>query len=100
VSSPTVSLEAVFLTSIIDNVENREIATVGIPGAFMHVDIDEEIHMRIDGPLVDFFLFQQICLCPTCESQPEWVTCSFCLSTQGTIRNTTSSNVILETTDQ
>ena len=41
-SSPTVSIKAVLLSSVIDAVEGLDIDTVDIPGAFMQVD------MRID----------------------------------------------------
>ena len=27
--------------------------TVDIPGAFMHADMDETVHMRIDGPMAE-----------------------------------------------
>jgi hypothetical protein len=53
VSSPTVSVEAVFLTSVIESTVGRDVATIDIPGAFMHVDMDETIYMRIDGPPVE-----------------------------------------------
>ena len=52
-SSPTVSTEAVFLTSVINAQERRKVVTIDIPGAFMHVDIDELIHMRLEGPMAE-----------------------------------------------
>ena len=36
-SSPTVSTKALFISCVIDAHEGRDIATVDIPGAFMHV---------------------------------------------------------------
>ena len=30
--------------------------TLDIPGAFMQTDIDEKIHIRLDGPLVDLLI--------------------------------------------
>jgi hypothetical protein len=42
---PTVSTEALFLTSLIDAEEERKVVTVDIPGAFMHADMDEVVHM-------------------------------------------------------
>jgi uncharacterized membrane protein YgcG len=53
VSSPTVSTEAVFLTSVIEAQERRKVMTIDIPGAFMHVDIDELIHVRLEGPMAE-----------------------------------------------
>jgi hypothetical protein len=50
-SSPTVAIESLFLTAIIDAKERRDVATCDIPGAFLHSDIDEVLHMRIDGPM-------------------------------------------------
>jgi hypothetical protein len=52
-SSPTVSTEAVFLTAVINAQERRQVMTIDIPGAFMHVDIDELIHVRLEGPMAE-----------------------------------------------
>lgn len=52
-SSPTVSTEAVFLTAVINVQERRQVMTIDIPGAFMHVDIDELIHVRLEGPMAE-----------------------------------------------
>jgi hypothetical protein len=52
-SSPTVSTEAVFLTSVIEAQEHRKVMTINIPGAFMHVNIDELIHVRLEGPMAE-----------------------------------------------
>ena len=38
--APTVSTEAVFMTAVIDAMENRMVAVVDIPGAFMQADMD------------------------------------------------------------
>jgi hypothetical protein len=51
--SPTVSTEAVFLTSIVDAQEKRCVVTLDIPGAFMHAYMDEVIHMRLDGVMAE-----------------------------------------------
>jgi hypothetical protein len=52
-SSPTVSTEAVFLTSVIEAQERRKVMTIDIPGAFMQADIDELIHVRLEGPMAE-----------------------------------------------
>ena len=52
-TSPTVSTEAVLLTSIIDAKERREVMTVDIPGAFMQGDQDETVHMKLEGTLAE-----------------------------------------------
>jgi Reverse transcriptase (RNA-dependent DNA polymerase) len=55
-SSPTISTEAVFLTSVIDAREQRDVATVDVPGAFMQADMDDVVHMRLDGVMVDMLI--------------------------------------------
>jgi hypothetical protein len=50
-SAPTVAIESLFLTCTIDAKERRTVATTDIPGAFMQTDIDEVIHVRLEGPL-------------------------------------------------
>ena len=55
-SSPTVSTEALFLTCIQDAFEARSVLICDIPGAFMQADIDEIIHIRLDGPILNALL--------------------------------------------
>ena len=55
-SSPTVSTEALFLTSLIDAEEERKVVTVDIPGAFMHADMDELVHMKMRGPMAELLV--------------------------------------------
>ena len=52
-TSPTISTEAVFLTALVDAWENRKVAVLDVPGAFMPVDMDELIHVRFRGEMVD-----------------------------------------------
>jgi hypothetical protein len=52
-SSPTVSTEAIFLTALIDAQEGREVMTVDIPGAFMQSDMDELVHVKLEGPMAE-----------------------------------------------
>ena len=54
--SPTLSTEAVFLTAMIDAWENRKVAVLDVPGAFMQVDMYELVHVRFEGEMVDKFL--------------------------------------------
>ena len=53
VSAPTVATKSLFLTCLIDAMEKRDVATVDIPGAFMQADMDEEVHMKLEGKMVD-----------------------------------------------
>jgi hypothetical protein len=48
-SSPTVSIEALMLSCVIDAKEGRDVATADIPGAFMQAEMDEVVHMRMGG---------------------------------------------------
>jgi hypothetical protein len=47
-SSPTLSPEAVFLTSVINAQERRKVITIDIPGAFIHANMDKLIHMHLE----------------------------------------------------
>jgi hypothetical protein len=50
-SSPTVSIEAVLTTCVIDAHENWDDATIDIPGAFMQADTDELVDMKLVGTM-------------------------------------------------
>jgi hypothetical protein len=50
-SAPTVATEALMLSCVIDAEERRAVVTADIPGAFMQADMDEVIHMKLEGPL-------------------------------------------------
>ena len=45
------SMEALFLTCIIDAMEGWCVATCDVPGAFMQTDINELLHVCLDGDL-------------------------------------------------
>ena len=55
-TAPTVSTEAVFLTAVIDALENRDVAVLDVLGAFMQADIDELVHVRFTGEMVNMLL--------------------------------------------
>ena len=44
-SYPTVSTEAMMLSCIMDALEGRDVAMVGIPGAFLHAYMDDILNM-------------------------------------------------------
>jgi hypothetical protein len=50
-SAPTVAIESLFLSATMDAHERRDVATADIPGAFMQANIDELVHVRLEGPL-------------------------------------------------
>jgi hypothetical protein len=53
---PAVSLEAVLITATIDAYEERDVAIVDVPGAFLSADMDEEVIMTIRGRLVELMV--------------------------------------------
>ena len=52
-SAPTVAIESVMLSCIIDAEEGRDVATVDIPGAFMQADMDELVHVKLEGKMAE-----------------------------------------------
>ena len=54
-SSLTASLYAIMLTSLIDAIEERCVATTDIPGAFLQTDMpdDEVVHLRFTGAMAE-----------------------------------------------
>ena len=52
-SSPTVRTESLLLSCVIDAKERRKVVTCDVPGAFMQVDIDEVVHVRLEGALAE-----------------------------------------------
>jgi hypothetical protein len=55
-SSPTVAIESVMLSCTIDAKEERDVATVDIPGAFMQADMDETVHMKLEGTMAELLV--------------------------------------------
>jgi Reverse transcriptase (RNA-dependent DNA polymerase) len=55
-SSPTVSIEALMLSCVIDAKERRDVATLDIPGAFMQADMDETVHMKLEGKMAELLV--------------------------------------------
>ncbi len=55
-TSPTVAMESVFITAVIDAHEGRDVACFDIPGAFLHADVDEDITMVLKGRLEELMV--------------------------------------------
>jgi hypothetical protein len=55
-SAPTVAIEAVMLSAVIDAVEERDVATADMPGAFMQGDIDEVAHVKFEGETAEMLV--------------------------------------------
>lgn len=45
------AIKSLFLTCTIDAKERRTVVTTDIPRAFMQTDVEEVIHVRLEGPL-------------------------------------------------
>jgi hypothetical protein len=54
-SAPTVAIESLMLSCTIDAMERRDVATVDIPGAFMQADMDETVHVKLEGTMAELF---------------------------------------------
>jgi hypothetical protein len=55
-SAPTVAIESVMLSAIIDAIKGRDVATVDIPGAFMQADIDKVVHVKSEGEIAEMLV--------------------------------------------
>jgi len=55
-SSPTTSIEAMVLSCAIDTKENRYVVVSDIPGAFLHEDMEENVHMLLQGTLAEMIM--------------------------------------------
>ena len=55
-SSPTVAIESVMLSCTIDAKEGRDVATVDIPGAFMQADMEDVVHMKLEGKMAELMV--------------------------------------------
>ena len=53
---PTMANEAMFLTAVINALEGREVVVFDVPGAFMQANMDELVHIRLTGKMVDLLL--------------------------------------------
>jgi len=55
-SSPTVSLYAMMLTCRIDAKEGRHVTVTDIPGAFLQADMDQDVHMILEGKIAELII--------------------------------------------
>ena len=55
-AAPTVTSEAIFIQSTINANENRDVATCGIPGAFLQAENPDFVLMRLDGILAELMV--------------------------------------------
>ena len=50
-TSPTVTMESIFVPSMIGTKENREVALVDLSGAYLHAENDQDVIMFMRGRL-------------------------------------------------
>jgi hypothetical protein len=62
-SAPTVPIEAVMLSAVIDAVEERDVATADTPGAFMQANIDKVVHVKFEGEIAEMLVKLDPALC-------------------------------------
>jgi len=55
-SSPSISLEAMMMSCAIDAREGRHVAVMDIPGAFLHADMEEDVHMLLEGTIAKLIM--------------------------------------------
>ena len=55
-ASPTVATDSVIVTSVIEVNEERDGATLDLPGAYLHAENDEHITMLLKGKLAELLL--------------------------------------------
>ena len=55
-SSPIVSLEAMMMSFAIDAKENRYVPVTDVPGAFLHADMEEEVHLLHEGTIAELII--------------------------------------------
>jgi hypothetical protein len=55
-SSPTVTTEALILSCVVDAIEERDVATCDIPGAFMQSDMKGKVVMKLEGVMAEVII--------------------------------------------
>jgi hypothetical protein len=56
IASPTVSIEAIFATAVIDASEHRQVLTIDIEGAYLHAQMEDEVIMELEPALADIMV--------------------------------------------
>ena len=55
-TSPTISVDALMLTMLVDAKEKRDVATADVEGAYLHADMDEFVLLQLTGATVDIII--------------------------------------------
>ena len=56
VSSPTVATKSVMPLCAVNAMEARDFATVDLPGAFMQADMEDTVHMKLEGKMAELLV--------------------------------------------
>jgi hypothetical protein len=56
ISSPTVAIESVMLSCTIDAKEECDVTTVDIPSAFMQTNMEDMVHMMLEGKMAELLV--------------------------------------------
>ena len=89
-SSPTVLLEARMMLCAIDTREGRHVAVTDIPGEFLHADIEEDVHMLLEGTIAKL---QEVYMGKQAQEAD-----AICKTKESTIWDITGSASVLATT--
>ena len=52
-ASPTVMLESILITATVEVMEEREVTVMDLPGAFLRVENEREVLMKMEGKFAD-----------------------------------------------
>ena len=58
-----VMLDSILITAAIDVLEEHEVAVMDSPCAFLHVEIEREIIMKMEGKLSELMVRIEPCIC-------------------------------------
>ena len=53
ITSPTITVESLLISCVIDVIEGRDVVTIDIPSAFMQAMIDKVVHIKFNNELID-----------------------------------------------
>jgi len=81
------------LSCAIDAKEGRYVVMMDIPGAFLHADMEDEVHMLLEGTIAELIVKLELSL----YRKHIWYKQK---GNKGTIQYTTGSAFVLETTIQ
>jgi len=48
--------QTVLLSCVIDAMEGRDVATIDMPGAFMQADMEDVVHMKLEGKMAELLV--------------------------------------------